>query len=65
MAGVGQGGVVHVVEHVPGHLPVLVGGGVAEHGPHQDDADCQESHGDTEQRPLGFARSFLQGFAWR
>ena len=59
------GGVDDVVEHVPGHLPVLVGRGVAEHGAHQDDADCQESHGDTEQRPLGFARSFLQGFAWR
>ena len=33
------GGVDDVVEHVPGHLPVLVGRGVAQHGPHQDDAD--------------------------
>ena len=48
MAGVGQGGVVHVVEHVPGHLPVLVLRGVGQHGAHQHDAHRQEPDCDTE-----------------
>ena len=49
----GDVGVVDVVEHVPGHGPVLVLGGVGEHGPHQHDADHQERDGHAAQRPLG------------
>ena len=42
-----------VVEHVPGHSPVLVLGGVGEHGPNQHDADNQERDSHAAQRPLG------------
>ena len=63
MRGVGW----HVIEHVPSHLPVLVGRGVGQHRPHQHYADGQESHGDAKQgplRPLCFPGRFLDGFYW-
>ena len=61
MAVVGPGDVLHVVEHVPGHLPVLVLGGVGQHRPHQHDAHRQEAHCDTEQGPFSFGRRFFDG----
>ena len=57
-------GVVHVVEHVPSHLPVLVGGGVGQHRPHQHDADGQEPHRYAEQGPLCLAGRLLDSFDW-
>ena len=45
--------VVLIVEHCLGHGSVLVLRGVGEHRPHQEDADRQEAHRDTEQGPLG------------
>ena len=57
----GDVGVVDVVEHVPGHGPVLVLRGVGEHGPHQHDADHQEGDSHAAQRPLGLlGRRLLQ-----
>ena len=57
----GDVAVVDVVEHVSGHGPVLVLGGVGEHGPHQHDADHQERDGHAAQSPLGLlGRRLLQ-----
>ena len=58
----GGRGVVHIVEHVPSHLPVLVGGGVGQHRPHQHDGGRQKSNKYAEQGPLGFPWRFLDGF---
>ena len=51
--------VVNIVEHVPGHGPVLVLRGVGEHGPHQHDAHHQEPDGHAAQRPLGLLGGWL------
>ena len=45
--------IVLIVEHCLGHSSVLVLAGVGQHRPHQQDADREEAHRDTEQGPLG------------